>query len=106
MPGMMPMPSEQSSPIIGAGGVSQSGSWVENQPPQEMGLTEPPEELPEGTATPDSDKDAEAGAQQFVEEPWFAKLPPELRDAIRNNARRRPPRGYEERLQRYFESMD
>ena len=49
---------------------------------------------------------AEPGDRRFLESPWFAKLPPELRNAIRNNAQRRPPRGYEERLKRYFESMD
>ncbi len=35
--------------------------------------------------------------------PWFTRLPPALRDALRTQGRRPPPRGYEERLQRYFE---
>jgi hypothetical protein len=34
------------------------------------------------------------------------KLPPELCSAIRANAQRRPPRGYEERLERYFRNVD
>ncbi len=34
------------------------------------------------------------------------RLNAELRKAIRNNSRRRAPRGYEERLRRYFDSMD
>ena len=44
--------------------------------------------------------------RDFLKEPWFAKLPPELREAIRNNARRRPPRAYEERMRRYFQVKD
>jgi hypothetical protein len=40
-----------------------------------------------------------------VHEPWFAKLPPEVRAAIRASARQRTPRAYEERLKRYFESI-
>ncbi len=38
--------------------------------------------------------------------PWFAKLPPELRNAIRARSQRRAPRAYESRLRRYFESLD
>jgi hypothetical protein len=44
--------------------------------------------------------------RDLKEEPWFAKLPPDVRAAIRNNPQRRPPRGYEERMQRYFKSID
>ncbi len=40
------------------------------------------------------------------EAPWFARLPPELRQAIRANAQRRAPRGYEQRLKDYFESLE
>jgi hypothetical protein len=36
---------------------------------------------------------------------WMARLPPELRAAIQARSRRLPPRGYEERLKRYFESV-
>jgi hypothetical protein len=65
---------------------------------------------------PAGEKRADAGAagagQQNMEparavreEAWFAKLPPELRQAIRARPVRRAPRGYEERLQRYFESI-
>ncbi len=45
-------------------------------------------------------------ARSYAEAPWFARLPPELREAIRMRGRPRPPRGYEERLRRYFESVD
>lgn len=50
--------------------------------------------------------DSAAVMQQFEQQPWFTNLPPELREAIRANARKRPPRGYEERLRRYFQSAD
>jgi len=51
----------------------------------------------------DSNKDASLKNRAFAEEPWFAKLPPELRAAIQAKTRRRAPRGYEERLRRYFQ---
>jgi len=38
-------------------------------------------------------------------EPWFAKLPPETQEAIRTKAQRPAPRGYEEKLRRYFDSI-
>ena len=105
-PSMMAKPGMQ-SPIIGRGGVSAPGSWVQNQPPTEQPLTQMEPELPDGIPGADSSKDVgEMAEQSFVEEPWFAKLPPELRKAIRNNSRRRAPRGYEERLKRYFQSVD
>ncbi len=102
----LPTPSQHGSQTAASGGMAQSGSFFENQEPLEKGLQSPQTPRGQGTATPDSDKEAEPGERRFADEPWFAKLPPELRNAIRNNARRRPPRGYEERLQRYFESMD
>ena len=44
-------------------------------------------------------------ARKFQEEPWFAKLPPSLQKAIQSKSRGNAPRGYEERLKRYFESQ-
>ncbi len=50
--------------------------------------------------------DTDAGGPPFADEPWFLELPPEVRNAMRANAQRRPPRGYEEKLQRYFRNID
>ncbi len=59
------------------------------------------------TATEARDADATPPQEsRFREDPWFAKLPPELRSAIRARSQRQPPRGYEERLRRYFENID
>ncbi|MCO6456022.1 MAG: hypothetical protein J5I93_12050, partial [Pirellulaceae bacterium] len=65
------------------------------------------------SATPTNDSRSEQDGQEsvvdqrrFADDPWFARLPPSLRDAIRSRSRRAPPRGYEERLRRYFESID
>jgi hypothetical protein len=44
--------------------------------------------------------------RKVEKEAWFAKLPPDLRKAIQARSRRPAPRGYEERLRRYFESLD
>ncbi len=105
MPTGMPIPG-MPSPMIGSGGASMGGPQVENQPPQDQGLQAAPDQVPEGILTPDSPKDAEPGDPQFIEQPWFARLPPAVRKAISSNARRRFPRGYEDRLKRYFESAD
>jgi hypothetical protein len=51
-------------------------------------------------------EDSNALARKYADQPWFAKLPPSLRQAIQARMRNRPPRGYEERLRRYFESLD
>jgi hypothetical protein len=45
-------------------------------------------------------------ARKLKDEAWFAKLPPELRKSIRAGAGQKPPRAYEERLKKYFESVD
>jgi hypothetical protein len=55
---------------------------------------------------PDSIHAAEAKARDLTREPWFAKLPPDLQRAIQAKARSRAPKGYEERLRRYFENVD
>jgi len=99
-------PGQEGSPSQ-VGGAVQQGGFVENPPPQ-PGAVQPADEPPEGVAgTPDSpDQAAEADRRRFVEEPWLLELPPEVRAAIRANVQRRPPRGYEERLQRYFKNID
>jgi len=53
-----------------------------------------------------ADQDSTQAKLKFEDEPWFAKLPPSLRASIQSKARGKAPRGYEERLRRYFESVD
>jgi len=40
------------------------------------------------------------------QEGWFARLSPETRQAIKAKSQRRAPRGYEEKLGRYFKNID
>jgi len=49
---------------------------------------------------------AAAGDKKKTDEPWTTKLPAELRQAIRAEAQRPAPRGYEERLRNYFKNID
>ena len=37
---------------------------------------------------------------------WFTSLPPGVRKAMKSREKRELPRGYEERLRKYFESLD
>ena len=46
------------------------------------------------------------GSRRLQEEAWHAKLPPELRKSIRAGVSQKPPRAYEERLKKYFQSVD
>jgi hypothetical protein len=46
------------------------------------------------------------GRSMFREQPWMAKLPPSVREAITGRSRRPPPKEYEDRLRRYFESLE
>jgi hypothetical protein len=57
-------------------------------------------------ATANSGHKGDAEVKKLADESWFAKLPPELRQAMRARAQRRAPKGYEERLERYFQSAE
>jgi hypothetical protein len=113
MPGQgQPMPGEgEGQPMPGQtsqatkGGSPKSGDTSNNPDAQKGELKN------EATQQGDSrgeqaNQDSDAKAQKFTKEPWFAKLPPALQSAIQAKARGKAPRGYEERLRRYFESID
>jgi hypothetical protein len=87
------------------GGAAKSGDSSNNQKPMpgDLTLDPPPDADSRGEK---ADQDADAAALKFAREPWFAKLPPGLKAAIQAKARGKAPRGYEERLRRYFESVD
>jgi len=89
---------------MSGGGMTGPRKFVKNRPVP--GGT-PAQKLPPAPASlPNSAEDAQSQDRHFAEEPWFAKLPPEIRTAIRSSAERRPPRGYEEKLDRYFKNKD
>jgi len=96
----------KASPKTNAGG-SKKGDFKINED-----LKKGPLQSAEPTQASDSRgpnggaRDADAAARVLGNEPWFAKLPPDLRKAIRAKAQRPPPRSYEEKLQKYFESID
>jgi hypothetical protein len=99
-------PQGETSPM-GKGGTSKSGQVADNQAVKEGPLELSPG-APDGndSRTATEKRDSDAAGKQFREDAWFAKLPPELRNAIRARSQRQPPRGYEERLRRYFENID
>jgi hypothetical protein len=72
----------------------------------------PIQKMDEGTKVADSrgekslENEEAPALRKFREAPWFAKLPPELRKSIRANAQQRAPRAYEDKLRKYFESVD
>ncbi len=97
------------SPTAGApsstanvGGAAKAGGPTENQESPEGKLALATAAKADSRAG-DSQDDSAAAARRFAEDPWFAKLPPNLRNAMQSKVRRSPPRGYEELLRRYFE---
>jgi hypothetical protein len=87
------------------GGSVTAGSTANNQmpPPGDLQLSPAAQADSRGSLV---DQDANSAAQKYEREPWFAKLPPSLRSAIQSKTRVKAPRGYEERLRRYFESVE
>jgi hypothetical protein len=93
---------------MSGGGLSRPGPEAQNPRPLEAPLTDqtqPAQRSPSepGRRTGDITVSPEKALEQA---PWFARLPPELRAAIRAQAQGRPPRGYEERLRQYFQNLE
>jgi hypothetical protein len=53
-----------------------------------------------------SEQGADVESRGFEKEAWFTRLPADLQNRIRGATRRPAPRGYEEKLQRYFQTDD
>jgi hypothetical protein len=86
----------------GKGG--KPGDTASDQPPENGDAEKGPMDTDGRAKAPGADVIAGPGSVQ--NESWFSKLPPQIRSAIQGKARSQPPRGYEERLRRYFESVD
>jgi hypothetical protein len=94
-----------SSSTAKKGGAAKGGKTASNQKASKGDL--------ESAAAADADsrgelanQDTTARGSKLETEAWFAKLPPSLQSAIQAKSRGKAPRGYEERLRRYFESVD
>jgi hypothetical protein len=108
--GESPMPSQigPTSATAQGAGTSKGGTLAEND-----GLKDGPLEFTPTEGTAGDSRTANAGAREDESNPrnyrrdaWFAKLPPNLRNAIRANAQQEAPSAYRERLKRYFESIE
>ena len=87
------------------GGNATAGETAENQKPSPSDLQL--ENAAQGDSrSQQGGQDADGSGLKYADEPWFARLPPKLQSAIQSKARGKAPRGYEERLRRYFESID
>lgn len=108
--GQSPMPNQigASSPTAQGGGTSRGGNLAQNDPLKDGPLEFVPTDGSAGDSrTPNAgDRPDETNPQNFRRNAWFAKLPPNLRNAIRANAQQEAPRAYRERLKRYFESLE
>ena len=93
------------SQLAKKGGASDKGTPQENQKQEKGELQLTPAAQGDSKGEKEN-QDAANAAKKFEKEPWFAKLPPSLRSAIQSKSRGKTPRGYEERLKRYFESVE
>lgn len=66
--------------------------------------------LPKRQSSPSRNTDnrstSRSGVADFRKEAWFGRLPQEMRQDIEARAQRPPPRGYEQRMQRYFQNIE
>jgi hypothetical protein len=102
-----PSPNDAASTAQGAQQTAKQSGETQNDAIKDGPL----QKQPEGTEIGDSPAgrrsgDADAAARAFEDQPWFAKLPPELRKSIRAGMQQKAPRAYEDRLRRYFQSVD
>ena len=104
---------QEGQPVPGQPSNSSQFGKKENQATTNQKVKEGPvQKQAEGTDVADNrsnkarEKEEGILARQLKDEAWFAKLPPELRKSIRAGAGQKPPRAYEERLKKYFESVD
>ena len=83
-----------------------SSSTPRNEGVKDGPLTKSPETNQKPLSAPGGSSQSNPEQRVVREESWVAKLPPELRQAMRARAQQRAPKGYEERLDRYFKSLD
>jgi hypothetical protein len=103
---------ESETPMEGAssstakkGGAAKGGKSANNQKANK-GELETADAADANSRGEPAGQDAAASGRSLESESWFAKLPPSLQSAIQAKSRGKAPRGYEERLRRYFESID
>ena len=101
----------QGSMMSGPGGGSaRGGRSTENMPVKDggMNMQEAPRDndnRPDELRGEDVDKSSLRGGRRR-DAAWFTTLPQGVRKAMQSRAKRALPRGYEERLKKYFESLD
>ena len=89
-----------------AQGGPESKQKQEEESRSNQGTGQTPSSQPTDSRTSSSTADSVGKLRGIESEAWFVKLPLEVQKAMRASTRSRPPRGYEERLKRYFESID
>jgi len=99
-------PSDTASPQS-QGGVARGGNTTQN-------LTASVQPLRQQTAQANADSRGANQQGQGVSgpsgentlPPWLLQLPPQMREAIRGGMALPPPKGYEDRLRRYFQNLE
>ncbi|NQV27085.1 MAG: hypothetical protein HQ518_22280 [Rhodopirellula sp.] len=103
-----PPKNAQASQKSEGGGESDVGLPTENQATKDDPLNVVDKATPskDGRTATSNDRNRTIESRELRQAAWFAKLPAELRNAILAGSQRRAPRAYEDRLRRYFESLE
>jgi hypothetical protein len=103
-----PPQNAQASQKSEGGGAPDVGLETENQATKDDPLNVADTATPskDGRTPTSNDRTRQIESRQLRQAAWFAKLPTELRNAILAGSQRRAPRAYEDRLRRYFESLE
>ena len=100
----------QGSLSPGGGGSSRGGRSSTNMAVKQGSIT--PADAPQDNDTRTGERRGEDVEKDSLrlrsrkEASWFAALPRGIRKAMRSRVKKSLPRGYEERLKKYFESLD
>ena len=78
----------------------------QSQPPGPLQIQPRTNSQGDSRTADDKSHDTDADKRKTKEDPWFAKLPPDVRNAMRAKSHQPAPRIYEDRLKKYFENIE
>jgi hypothetical protein len=91
------------SPVKGDTAADAEGNPANQNPrPKPLSAVERSQRLESGATN--GGPDSSVANRRLRDDAWLLRLPAALQQSIRTQTRPAPPRGYEERLRRYFES--
>ncbi|MGQ9771347.1 MAG: hypothetical protein ACUVQG_12410 [Thermogutta sp.] len=89
------------------GGVARGGNSSQNRTTSERPLQAQTGRVNADSRGPNQQGQSVAGeSEENIAAPWLLELPERMREAIRSGMALPPPKGYEDRLRRYFQNLE